>query len=201
MERFSCGSYLAFTPSLLNRTLKITLRHTFHKPYENNELSEAVLEFIQNGDRYTAPAGIFRDLQAAQPEGWESVASYQVYYQWHLANSGKWRRHSDPFLSAQSLLLERPDIDSAIQVAANVRALVLCIKDAITVLVPRAKELVMDAIYGTNNMGIDFFAVMAEVDGAGTLSFQIRTPFRLLITGWHRHSISILLCRYLSRQQ
>jgi hypothetical protein len=69
MERFSCGSYLVLAPSLLDRTLSITLRHTYHKPYENYELSEAVLEFIQNAGRYTTPAEIYCDLQAAQPEG------------------------------------------------------------------------------------------------------------------------------------
>jgi hypothetical protein len=31
--------------------------------------------------------------------------------------------------------------------------------------------MVMDATYGTNNMGVELFAVMAEVNGAGTLSF------------------------------
>ena len=171
MKRFSCASYLAFTPSLLNRTLTITLRHTYHIPYASYELSEAVLEFIQNGHRYTTPAEIFRDIQAARIEGWESVASHQVYYQWHLGNSANWRHHSDPVLSAQSLLSERPDIDSIYQTAANVRALTLYIKEAIDVLVPHTQEMAMDATYGTNNMGMELFAVMAEVDGAGALPF------------------------------
>jgi len=32
---------------------------------------------------------------------------------------------------------------------------------------PHAKELAMDATFGTNNAGIDLFAVLAEVDGTG----------------------------------
>ena len=96
MKRFSCDSCLVFTPSLLNRTLAITLRHAYHKPYENDEISEAVLEFIRNGHRYTTPTEIFRDIQALRIEGWESVTSHQVYYQWRLGNSPK----SDPALSA-----------------------------------------------------------------------------------------------------
>lgn len=171
MKRFSYGSYLVFTPSLLNRTFTITLRHAYHKPYENYELSEAVLEFIRNGHRYTTPAEIFRDIQAARIEGWESVASHQVYYQWHLGNSAKWRRHSDPVLSAQSLLSERADVDSIFRTAANVRALTMYVKEAINALVPHAQEMAMDATYGTNNMGMELFAVMAEVNGAGNLSF------------------------------
>ena len=31
--------------------------------------------------------------------------------------------------------------------------------------------MAMDVTYGTNNMGMELFAVMAEVDGAGTLPF------------------------------
>ncbi|KAK9490142.1 hypothetical protein V1508DRAFT_285940 [Lipomyces doorenjongii] len=33
MERFSCQSYLAFQPSLEDRTLAITLRDSYHSPY------------------------------------------------------------------------------------------------------------------------------------------------------------------------
>jgi hypothetical protein len=43
MERFSCGGYFVFIPSLLDRTLAITLRHTYYKPDQNHDLSEAVL--------------------------------------------------------------------------------------------------------------------------------------------------------------
>jgi hypothetical protein len=68
-------------------------------------------------------------------------------------------------------LSERPDIDSIFRAAANVRALTLHSKEAISVLVPHAQEMAKDATYGTNNMGMEFSAVMAEVHGAGTLSF------------------------------
>jgi hypothetical protein len=41
------------------------------------------------------------------------------------------------------------------------------ISDSIKVLAYRAKELAMDATYGTNNKGMELFAVMAEFDGTG----------------------------------
>jgi hypothetical protein len=91
----------------------------------------------------------------------------RVYYQWHLANSKKWQRHSDSLLSAQSLLSERSDIRSASYVSANVRGLAFYINDSISVLSSHAKELAMDATYGTNNKGMELFAVLAEFDGAG----------------------------------
>jgi hypothetical protein len=109
MERFSCGGQLTFTPSFLDLTLTIALRHT-HEPYDNHELSNTVLEFIRTYDNCAQPAEIFRNIQAARPEGWKSVTLHQVYHQRHLANSKKWRHHSDSFLSAQSLLSERLDI-------------------------------------------------------------------------------------------
>jgi hypothetical protein len=89
MERFPCGGHLTFTPSFLERTLTITLRHTHHEPYDNHELSKAVLEFIRAHKNYAQPAEIFRNIQARR----KSVTLHQVYYQWHLANSKKWRRH------------------------------------------------------------------------------------------------------------
>ena len=41
------------------------------------------------------------------------------------------------------------------------------VHDPIAVLTSEAKELAMDATYGTNSAGIDLFAVLAEVDGTG----------------------------------
>ena len=141
MERLSCGGYLTFAPSFVDRTLTITLRHTYHNPYDNHKLSEAVLGFIRGYKNY-APAQIFRNIQTMRPEG----ALHQVYYQWHQVNSKKWRRHSDSFLSAQSLLSGSPDIRSSSYVAANVRGLAFYINDSI-----RVHALAMDATDGTND--------------------------------------------------
>jgi hypothetical protein len=47
-----------------------------------------------------------------------------------------------------------------------VRGLAFYISDSISTL-GHAKELAMDATYGTNNAGMDLFAVLAEVDGTG----------------------------------
>jgi hypothetical protein len=69
MERFSCGRYLTFAPSFVDRTLTITLRHTYNIPYDNYELSEAVLGFIRENENH-APAQIFRNIQTMRPEGW-----------------------------------------------------------------------------------------------------------------------------------
>jgi len=73
MERFPCGGHLTFTPSFLDRTLTVALRHTHHEPYDNHELSNAVLEFIQAHNNYAQPAEIFCNVQATRPEGGESL--------------------------------------------------------------------------------------------------------------------------------
>jgi hypothetical protein len=72
-------------------------------------------------------------------------------------------RYSDSFLSAQCLLSGRLDIHSASYVASNVRGLAFYINDS--VLSSHVKELAMDATYGTNNKGMELFAVLAEFDG------------------------------------
>ena len=167
MERFSCQSYLSFRPSLENRTLAIILRHTYHTPYVDHQLSPAVLEFIQARNALSTPAEIYRELQAARPLGWESATSQQVYYQWQQSNSNIWRRNADPFVSAQDLLSERSECASSTYFSANMRAIAFYISDSIDVLASRTKELVMDATFGTNSAGMTLFAVLAEVDGTG----------------------------------
>jgi hypothetical protein len=73
-----------------------------------------------------------------------------------VANSSKWRRDPNPLRSAKNML--RND---------HVRGLAFYISDAIGTLTTRAKELAMDATFGTNNAGMDMFAVLAEVEGTG----------------------------------
>ncbi|KAK9342808.1 hypothetical protein V1522DRAFT_424705 [Lipomyces starkeyi] len=148
MERFSCRSYLAFKPSLEGRTLEITcdtviMHHTW------------TANFSQ------------RDLQAAQPSGWVSATPQQVYYQWQQANSSIWRRDADPLVSAQGLLSEHPGYKSSMYVAANVRGMAFYISDSISALASPTKELAIDATFGTNNMAMTLYAVLAEVDGTG----------------------------------
>ena len=167
MERFSCHSRLVFRPSLAQRTLTVNLQHTHHTPFADHQLSEAALEFIRSQTAVSTPAEIYRDLQAAQLPGWDNVTSHQVYYQWQQLNSKIWRRHQDALKSAQILLSEHQECTSSMYFSGNTRALAFYISDSVKTLVPRVKELAMDATYGTNNMGMHLFAVLAEVDGAG----------------------------------
>ena len=78
MKRFSCQSRLVFRPSLEDRTLTVSLCHTYHTPYVDHQLSEVALEFIRARTAVSTPAEIFRDLQAAQLPGWEFITSHQV---------------------------------------------------------------------------------------------------------------------------
>jgi len=167
MDRFDCRSRLELRPSLEERTLAISISHSYHVPYFNSHLSSDVMEFIQERHATSTPAEIFREIQAARPQGWASVSAYQVYYQWQLVNSRIWRRDPDPLRSAQNLLQENTDVTSCSYCVDNVRGLALFISDSIRVLAPCAKELAMDATYGTNNAGVELFAVLAEVDGTG----------------------------------
>ncbi len=167
MDRYSCQSHLTFSPSFEDRTLTVALRHIYHKPYVDRQLSPAVLEFIQARNAISTPAEIYRDLQAAQPSGWELATSKQVYYQWQQLNSNLWRRDQDPVVSAKILLSEHSDYTSATYFAANLRAIAFYIPDSINTLASNTKELVVDATFGTNNAGMDLFAVLGEVDGTG----------------------------------
>jgi hypothetical protein len=167
MERFPCQSQLLFRPSFGDRTLTVIMKHTYHTPYRDHQLSPAAVEFIQARVAASTPAEIYRDMQAARPSGWESVAPYQLYYQWQQSNSKIWRRDQDPLKSAQILLSEHQEYTSSLYFAGNMRALAFYISNSVNTLAPRAKELAMDATFGTNNTGMHLFAVLAEIDGTG----------------------------------
>jgi hypothetical protein len=167
IERFLCQSRLSFRLSFESRTLAVSLQHTYHTPYADHQLSEAALEFIQARTAISTPAEIYRDLQAVQVPGWESITSHQVYYQWQQLNSKLWRRDQDSLKSAQVLLSEYKEYTSSLYFAGNMRGLAFYISDSLKTLAPRAKELAIDATFGTNNIGMHLFAVLAELDGTG----------------------------------
>jgi hypothetical protein len=167
MERFSCQSHLTFRPSLGDRTLTVNLHHTYHTPYADHQLSEGALEFIRVRTAISTPTEIYRDLQASQLPRWELVTAHQVYYQWQQSNSKLWRRNQDSLKSAQILLSEYQEYPSSLNFSGNMRALAFYISDSVNALAHHTKELAIDATFGTNNMGMDLFVVLAEVDGTG----------------------------------
>jgi hypothetical protein len=167
--RFQCNSRLTFRPSLVDRTLNVNLQHTYYTPYSDRQLSPEVVEFIQARIAVATPAEIYRDIQASRPLGWQSAAPYQMYYLWQQSNSSIWRRDQDPLVSAQILLSEHREYTSPVYSVGNLRAIAFYVSDSISSLACCAKELSMDATFGTNNMVMDLFAVLAEVDGTGVL--------------------------------
>ena len=167
MLRFSCKSRLTFTPSLADRTLAVNLQHTHHTPYTDRQLSTEVVEFIQARNAVATPGEIHRDLQVSRPLGWQSATAHQIYYLWQQSNSSIWRRDEDPLASAQTLLSEHKECTSSLYISANLRAVAFYVSDAIGTLASRTKELAMDATFGTKDMAMDLFAVLAEVDGTG----------------------------------
>jgi hypothetical protein len=201
MERFKCNSKLILKPSFEQCTMEISIRHLYHAPYFDRSLSSEVVDFIQERTASSTPAAIFQELQSLRPTGWETTTEHQVYYQWQVANSSKWRRDPDPLRSAKNLLSERPDITSAEYRVDNVRGLAFYISDTIGTLTTRAKELAMDATFGTNNAGMDLFAVLAEVEGTGVpLAYCFMEVFENDAKG-ERHAMpgatSSVLCQFL----
>lgn len=200
MERFECGSKLILQPMLEQRTLEISIYHRYHAQYSDRRLSPEVMDFIM-GRMDSTPAEIFKELQTTRPIGWQDASEHQIYYQWHLANASKWQRDPDPLCSARNLLSERLDVTSSEYIVDNVRALGFYINDSIRELALRAKELAMDATFGTNNAGMQLFAVLAEVDGTGVpLAYCFLEVFANNAKGERRAmpgAISGVLCQFL----
>jgi hypothetical protein len=168
MGRFQCESKLRLRPSLENRTLTISLHHLYHSPYVDIHLSPAILEFVSERVLAQTPSEIYQDLLASKILGFQCVAEHQVYYQWLQVNSAKWKRDPDPFISAASLLEESRDAyQHSTYTSGRTRGLAVYIHYTMTTLASESVELAMDATYGTNNAGMELFAVLAELGGTG----------------------------------
>lgn len=166
MARFQCESRLYMRPCFQTRTLSLSIHHKWHEPYEDVELPPMVEEFIFARLSSKAPAEIFRELRET-PEG-KSVTRNQVYYLWQKENAKIWKRDADPLKSAKILLSENDRYGGLFDefASGNVRALSFFAPEAVR-LARSVTQLVMDSTYGTNNAGMDLFAVLAEIDGTG----------------------------------
>lgn len=186
MERFKCQSNLKLQANLSNRRLELQFQHDYHSPYLDIRLSLEAIEFVKLRCSGHTPAEIFRDLQSSGISGADMIVQHQIYYQWQCANSSIWRRDLDQFTSANKLLIESGNkYQHAVFKEGNLRGLAIYIRSSMSVLVSKAKELVIDATFGTNNSGVKlmeyFFkrdtnlnhlgmglsAVLAELDGTG----------------------------------
>ena len=154
MDRYNCRSNMKFQINLSGRELKLSFQHDYHTPYLDIRLSHEALEFIKSRGTGHTPAEIFRDLQSSGFPGTDLIAQHQVYYQWQCANSSIWRRDLDQFTSAIKFLCEsESNYQHAVYTAGILRGLAIYIRGSMSALVSRAKELVIDATFGTNNTG------------------------------------------------
>lgn len=83
-------------------------------------------------------------------------------------NRRTWRRYDGQFISA-TILLEEPSNNHSYQIfpIVNFRTLGIYIRKSFDIFSETIKEIAIDAKYGTNNAGIQLFAVLAEFDGTG----------------------------------
>ena len=169
-ERFECDGSMVLRVYLESRILVLSMRHSYHGPYVNIELDEAVKDFIGARLTESTPSQIYRDLTSSGLPRVDSIKQSQVYYVWQQGNASNWRRDADQFQSAMLFLSEplgTKICEHALLTYGNMRGLALFVRESMSALHAEAKELAMDATFGTNNAGLDLFSVLAEVDGTG----------------------------------
>ena len=167
MTRFDCQSKLVMRPCFHTRTLTVIIHHKWHAPYEDVHVPPMVRELIDEMVSTKTPSEIYREIRDIP--GGDTVSRYQVYYLWQKANSELWRRDPDPLASAEILPSEYSQYENRYGIIQeqNVRALYLYAPGNIMQLSRSTTQLTMDSTYGTNNTGMDLFAVLAEIDGTG----------------------------------
>lgn len=170
MDRFHCNNLLLLEPCLERRTLSLSIYHMHHSVYFDIQLSPAALEFVSQRVSAFTPAEIYHDLQASDLPRQEKqrITESQIYYQCQRENAKLWRHDDDQLKSAILLLDETSEkYGRTFYTVGNMHGLAIYILESISTLASCAKELAIDSTYGTNNTGMELFAVLAEVDGTG----------------------------------
>lgn len=167
MSRFDCKSFLSIRAAFDTQTLRVRLKHQYHPPYVDTRPSSEVEDFINTRLPSLTVTQIFQDLQEQHPRGWDMITRRQVHYLQKQKISSSWRRHDDSFLSTELLLSDSHIVSNAIYRHGNVQGIAFYITEALSLLKSSSRELVMDSTFGTNNLGISLYAVLAELDGTG----------------------------------
>ena len=142
-----------FLPQLPERRLIVAMNHKHHESYVKIQLSQDILDFISERCSVQSPSCIYHDLQSSGLPNVGDVAQHQVYYQWQQINASKWKHDADPFTSVSKFLGMDRRYRYAIYTHGNMRGIAIYINDSMNTLASRAKELAIDATYGTNNSG------------------------------------------------
>ncbi|KAI0999635.1 hypothetical protein K3495_g8562 [Podosphaera aphanis] len=153
MERFAFGSNLKLSVNLLDRRFNVTLSHIYYEKYTDIQITPSILAFLSTRSSTKTPIEIYHELQLSRISDSDKVTQHQVSYQWHKTNISTWRRDDDPFVSATKLLESNNEYQNFISTAGNVRGLGIYILKTMSVLSSRAKEVAIDATYGTNSSG------------------------------------------------
>ena len=166
MARSTCDSSLILKICFGDCSLHVTLQHSHHPGYRSKALSPEIIDFIDKNNSQT-PSELFGKITCSELPGSEHALSSQIYYRWHKTNSKTWRLSEDPLVSCMKYLDGKSDkyLYNFVQEGKK-QAVMFYIREAMQALTG-AKELVMDATYGTNSAGMDMFAVLAELDGSG----------------------------------
>ncbi|KAI0997184.1 hypothetical protein K3495_g11001 [Podosphaera aphanis] len=130
--------------------MKVELYHTYHTPYIDIELSDEILGFINGLVATRTPAEIYQSLQDSNIPGAQRTIQHQVVSETRLLEELGDKYNHEGFTTA------------------NLRALAIYIHASISNLAQNTKEIAIDVTFGTNNAGMDLFAVLAEFDGTGT---------------------------------
>lgn len=165
--KFACESKLILRPCFQDRTLTVRMVHLHHPSYVDISVSPEITQFIDTHMSTSTPAQIFRDLRASNLPNARSVTQKQVAYQWRQGNVQIWKRDECPIKSASKLLSEHPTYEHETYLVGGLEGLAVFVSPSIRDLGAEARELAMDATFGTNSAGMSLFSVLAEVDGSG----------------------------------
>lgn len=165
-KKFECHGRLNLRPCMESRSIKLCMFHNYHTPHIDITISSEISQFIADRSESSTPGEIFRDLKASKLPNAYNVSQKQVYYIWHSGQEKQWKRDDDQLKSASLLLSER-NAENVILKSNNLHGIAIYCRETIERLSKCTKELAMNATYGTNNCGMNLFAVLAEVGGTG----------------------------------
>ena len=199
-KKFTCYGRLVLRLCLRSRTLNLTMYHEYHTPHVDISVSDDMNLFIAERMATSTPAEIFRDLKASSLHGANEISQKQVYYLWQKGNERLWKRDKDQITSASLLLRERGAQNVSLH-TEHLNGIAVYCEETIGRLSSCTKELSMDATYGTNNCGMDLFAVLAEFEGTGVplgyCFIRVKKPLDGMTTRTNPGEWSLLLCQFL----
>ncbi|CAG8678213.1 23664_t:CDS:2, partial [Gigaspora margarita] len=188
-QRFQCNGWINLSINIAKKEARIEITHLYHTEYIDTKTSDTIKSYIQQ-NLHCTPQLLWDNLGRKT-----NITRKQLYYWWMELSSKLWKMDEDQVQSVLKLVKNYHNVNIMFNLNDNgITAIALSIDELINLVGTTAVEIGIDATYNTNNLNLELYSILAEVDGMGfPLAYMLLTTTTAIIEKARTSMITMFL--------